>query len=208
MLRRRWARAGGGSGLARSENLYRSASTRTKTLPQSKAARSCSTMRPRRCSRRNTACKASPVMVLTAWTWMCWAVNQFERCGGARRIGAVAASGAFYRAAAAACAPLFRLLRASGRRRGDKNMRRADFMAKLHARGIGSGVHFPPVHLFKLYRARGFEPGMFPHAERIGASIVTLPLFPAMSEEDVGRVVGAVHQILQRDSKDSQAILV
>src|SRR5260364_90049 len=87
-------------------------------------------------------------------------------------------------------------------------MRRADFMAKLHARGIGSGVHFPPVHLFKLYRARGFEPGMFPHAERIGASIVTLPLFPAMSEEDVGRVVGAVHQILQRDSKDSQAILV
>src|SRR5260364_54865 len=29
-------------------------------------------------------------------------------------------------------------------------MRRADFMAKLHARGIGSGVHFPPVHLFKL----------------------------------------------------------
>src|SRR5260364_467672 len=82
-------------------------------------------MRPRRCSRRNTACKASPVMVLTAWTWMCWAVNQFERCGGARRIGAVAASGAFYRAAAAACVPLFRLLRASGRRRGDKNRRRA-----------------------------------------------------------------------------------
>jgi dTDP-4-amino-4,6-dideoxygalactose transaminase len=77
---------------------------------------------------------------------------------------------------------------------------RAGFMSELHARGIGSGVHFPPIHLFKLYRARGFEPGMFPHAERIGASIVTLPLFPAMSEHDVERVVTAVHQICQRYS--------
>ena len=65
---------------------------------------------------------------------------------------------------------------------------RADFMTAMKERGIGTGVHYPPIHLFKLYRARGFGPGMFPHTERIGAAIVTLPLFPAMTQGDVERV--------------------
>ncbi len=72
---------------------------------------------------------------------------------------------------------------------------RSEYMAQLHARQIGSGVHYPPIHLFKLYQARGFKPGMYPHAERIGAAILTLPLFPAMQEEDVERVVAAVYEI-------------
>ena len=69
---------------------------------------------------------------------------------------------------------------------------RADFMTVMKERGIGTGVHYPPIHLFKLYRARGFGPGMFPHTERIGAAIVTLPLFPAMTQADVERVCTAV----------------
>ena len=69
---------------------------------------------------------------------------------------------------------------------------RADFMTQMKKRGIGTGVHYPPIHLFKLYRARGFGPGMFPHTERIGAAIVTLPLFPAMTQGDVERVCAAV----------------
>jgi dTDP-4-amino-4,6-dideoxygalactose transaminase len=52
--------------------------------------------------------------------------------------------------------------------------------------------------LFKLYRERGFGPGMFPHAERIGASIVTLPLFTQLSDADVDRVVAAVNDICER----------
>lgn len=72
---------------------------------------------------------------------------------------------------------------------------RAQFMAKLKERGIGSGVHYPPIHLFKLYRERGFGPGMFPHAERIGATIVTLPLFASMRMSDVDRVCAAINDI-------------
>ncbi|WP_118178708.1 DegT/DnrJ/EryC1/StrS family aminotransferase [Paraburkholderia phosphatilytica] len=72
---------------------------------------------------------------------------------------------------------------------------RGDFMEQLKQRGIGSGVHYPPVHLFKLYRALGFKEGMFPHAERFGASTVTLPLFTQMTEEDVARVCRAVDEI-------------
>jgi dTDP-4-amino-4,6-dideoxygalactose transaminase len=74
---------------------------------------------------------------------------------------------------------------------------RAGFMAQLKERGIGTGVHYPPIHLFKLYRERGFGPGMFPHAERIGRAIVTLPLFPQMSVADVVRVVAAVNEVIR-----------
>ncbi|ACR28559.1 DegT/DnrJ/EryC1/StrS family aminotransferase [Burkholderia glumae] len=78
---------------------------------------------------------------------------------------------------------------------------RAEFMAQLKERGIGSGVHYPAIHLFTLYRARGFRGGMFPHAERFGASTVTLPLFTLMSGDDVTRVVDAVNQICERYGK-------
>jgi len=72
---------------------------------------------------------------------------------------------------------------------------RAGFMAALKERGIGSGVHYPAIHLFTLYRERGFGPGMFAHAERFGASTVTLPLFTQMTRDDVARVCGAVNEI-------------
>jgi len=73
---------------------------------------------------------------------------------------------------------------------------RARFMALMHERGIGTGVHYPAMHLFRLYRAQGWKPGDFPHAERVGARTVTLPLFPAMAEADVDRVCAALGDIL------------
>lgn len=74
---------------------------------------------------------------------------------------------------------------------------RADFMARMKAKNIGTGCHYPPVHLFKLYRDRGFKEGMFPAAERIGRHIVSLPLFFSMTENDVERVVTATKSILK-----------
>ena len=73
---------------------------------------------------------------------------------------------------------------------------RARLIELMHARGIGVGVHYPAMHLFRLYRAQGWKPGDFPHAERVGASIVTLPLFPAMREDDVDRVCAVLGDIL------------
>lgn len=74
---------------------------------------------------------------------------------------------------------------------------RGDFIRAMHDRGIGVGVHYPALHLFRLYREMGFREGDFPHAERVGAGIVTLPLFPAMGDEDVDRVATAVRDILR-----------
>jgi dTDP-4-amino-4,6-dideoxygalactose transaminase len=75
---------------------------------------------------------------------------------------------------------------------------RASFMAKMMERNIGIGYHYAPIHLFKLYRERGFKEGMFPVAERVGRQIITLPMFSAMTENDVERAVGAVESVLQQ----------
>jgi len=75
-------------------------------------------------------------------------------------------------------------------------VKRAEVMAALHAAGIGSGVHYPAIHLFALYRRLGWKDGDFPKAEAVGRSILTLPLFPTMTRADVTRVVEALTGIL------------
>jgi hypothetical protein len=74
---------------------------------------------------------------------------------------------------------------------------RGAFIAAMKDRGIGVGVHYPALHLFSLYRKLGFREGDFPHAEDIGRRTVTLPLFPAMADADVDRVVAALGPALR-----------
>lgn len=78
---------------------------------------------------------------------------------------------------------------------------RAEFMQKMLDRRIGLGFHYAAIHLFTLYRQRGFREGMFPIAERVCRQIVTLPLFPSMSEAEVARVVAAVKEILMTSGR-------
>jgi len=80
-------------------------------------------------------------------------------------------------------------------------LKRAEVMARLHAAGIGTGVHYPAIHLFALYRRLGWKEGDFPHAEYAGRNILTLPLFPAMTSADVTRVVAALTGLLRDHPK-------
>ncbi|MBS0307813.1 MAG: DegT/DnrJ/EryC1/StrS aminotransferase family protein [Proteobacteria bacterium] len=75
---------------------------------------------------------------------------------------------------------------------------RAVFMEKMMEKQIGIGYHYPPIHLLKLYRERGFREGMFPVAERVGRQIVSLPMFHVMNESDVERAVDAVKSVLSQ----------
>ncbi|KQV49031.1 DegT/DnrJ/EryC1/StrS aminotransferase family protein [Massilia sp. Root335] len=76
---------------------------------------------------------------------------------------------------------------------------RADFMTRMQKEhNIGTGYHYAPIHLFTLYRERGFKEGMFPVAEKIGRLTVTLPMFNAMTSADVERAVAAVKQVLAK----------
>ena len=62
----------------------------------------------------------------------------------------------------------------------------------LRAAGIGANVHYAPVYLHSYYRARGYATGLCPVAEDAARHILTLPLFPAMTDADVARVVMAL----------------
>jgi len=69
---------------------------------------------------------------------------------------------------------------------------RAEVMKRMADMGISTGVHYPAIHLFSLYRSAGWKEGDFPHAEHAGRNILTLPLFPTMAITDVKRVVDSL----------------
>ncbi len=76
---------------------------------------------------------------------------------------------------------------------------RAEFMTRLQKEhNIGTGYHYRPIHLFTMYRERGFKEGQFPVAEKIGRLNVTLPMFYAMTKADVERAVAAVKAVLAK----------
>jgi hypothetical protein len=75
---------------------------------------------------------------------------------------------------------------------------RDHFMARMRERGIGLGIHYPCLPAMTYYRGLGWDPAAFPNAARIGAETVTLPLFPAMADEDVDRVCDALLELLPR----------
>ncbi len=62
---------------------------------------------------------------------------------------------------------------------------RREVFESLRAQGIGVNVHYIPVHLQPDYQKLGFQAGMFPEAERYYQECITLPMFPAMRDEDV-----------------------
>lgn len=78
---------------------------------------------------------------------------------------------------------------------------RGQVMGQMHALGIGTGAHYPPIHLLALYRRRGFKPGDFPVAEYVGRNILTLPLFPDMSDADVARAAEALMRVLHNAAR-------
>jgi len=76
------------------------------------------------------------------------------------------------------------------------NRSRSDIMLALKELGIGTGVHYPIITGFDLYRKLGYSPESTPIAAEIGSAILTLPLFPTMSSHDIDRVVQALAEIL------------
>jgi dTDP-4-amino-4,6-dideoxygalactose transaminase len=77
-----------------------------------------------------------------------------------------------------------------------RGMTRPEFQRIMAERGIGIGVHYPCIPGLTYYRAQGYRPEATPVAERVGRETVTLPLFPAMQDEDVERVCRALREVL------------
>jgi len=79
---------------------------------------------------------------------------------------------------------------------------RAQFIEELRAHNIGSSVHFIPVHLHPYYRETlGYKTGDLPNAEYLYERILSLPLFPRMTEGDVQDVIDAVRSIIAKNRR-------
>ena len=75
-------------------------------------------------------------------------------------------------------------------------MSRDEVLETFKSHDIMLGMHYPAMHLFGLYRQLGYQQGDFPVAEQIGDQTFTLPLFPAMSIDDVERVIAVFKKLL------------
>ena len=84
-------------------------------------------------------------------------------------------------------------LRLAGAARG----RRDQLIEDLDRFGIGSSVHYKPLHLNSYIKERlGFHGGEYPVCEDSSARVLSLPLHPGMSEGDVDRVISAVSSLV------------
>ena len=69
------------------------------------------------------------------------------------------------------------------------------------AAGIGTGIHYPiPLHLQKAYESLGYKQGDFPVTERVAEEIVSLPMFPQMTNEQVNVVVAKVRDFVMANA--------
>ncbi|HET7677523.1 MAG TPA: DegT/DnrJ/EryC1/StrS family aminotransferase, partial [Candidatus Limnocylindrales bacterium] len=71
---------------------------------------------------------------------------------------------------------------------------RARLIERLRDAGVGTSVHFIPLHLHPLYRSMGQKPGDFPAAERAYAGAISLPIWPGMSVGQAGQVASALRR--------------
>lgn len=77
---------------------------------------------------------------------------------------------------------------------------RARFIEELRERGVGSSVHFIPLHLHPLHRdMHGYRRGDFPAAEAAYDAAVSLPLYPSLTDGEVERVCEAVRAICEEN---------
>jgi dTDP-4-amino-4,6-dideoxygalactose transaminase len=74
---------------------------------------------------------------------------------------------------------------------------REALQAALAEAGIGTGIHYPiPLHLQKAYEHLNYKKGDFPVTERVAAEIVSLPMFPQMTNEQLDEVAAKVRELL------------
>ena len=70
---------------------------------------------------------------------------------------------------------------------------REKLQAYLNENGIGTGLHYPvPVHLQKAYAGNGYKEGDYPITEMVSSEILSLPMFPELTEEQINYVVNKI----------------
>jgi len=83
---------------------------------------------------------------------------------------------------------------------------REHMQAELNAAGIATNIHYPiPVHLQPAYADLGYKAGDFPNAETAAREVLSLPLFPEMTDAQISEVASAVRAYAVRDVSAAEA---
>ncbi len=77
------------------------------------------------------------------------------------------------------------------------NVGRREIFEALQAENIGVNVHYIPVYYHPYYKKLGYSKGLCPKAEKLYERIITIPLFPKMTDKDVEDVVNAIDKVLK-----------
>jgi dTDP-4-amino-4,6-dideoxygalactose transaminase len=69
------------------------------------------------------------------------------------------------------------------------------FAERLKERGVGSAIYYPiPVHRQKPFAALGYDAQRFPVTDRLTEQVLSIPVHPSLSDEEVATVIGAVNE--------------
>jgi len=82
----------------------------------------------------------------------------------------------------------------------DEKIDRNSFFDSMRQANIGVNVHYAPIYHFSYYKEH-FNPGDFPVTEGVFNKIITLPLHPSMSNEDVEYVISSVKNLLRKNTR-------
>ena len=77
-----------------------------------------------------------------------------------------------------------------------KTPQRDRLMKRLDEKGIQTKIYFPPVHLQPYYRTLGFKEGLLPITENIAKEVLSLPLRPTLSDEDIKYIVDVIKEAM------------
>jgi dTDP-4-amino-4,6-dideoxygalactose transaminase len=83
-----------------------------------------------------------------------------------------------------------------------RHPRRDELKKYLDDNGVGNAVHYPiPLHLQKVYASLGHKPGDFPVAEKAAREVLSLPMFPELTDAQVQRVVEVIKEFFKRNKE-------
>ena len=80
---------------------------------------------------------------------------------------------------------------------GDSDLARQHVYDRLRGDGIGVNLHYIPVYRQPWYREMGFAPGYCPEAEAYYAEAISIPIFPAMTDDEQAQVISAIGRALR-----------
>ncbi len=80
----------------------------------------------------------------------------------------------------------------------DKRINRDELQKYLESRGVSTKIYFEPIHLYTLYRNLGYKEGELPITEEISKRVLTLPIYPTMTTEEVDYIIECLKEFINR----------